>query len=85
MTRSKNSEDTILRSQLFAERLKSERSRLNLSQSTLSINTEISIDTIRSLEGGRIQSPSLFLSYKLAKALGGNINTWMEEIENQLP
>lgn len=81
MARSKNSDAVESFGKLFAKRLKSVRESKDIRQSELSAMTGISLDTIRSLEGGRIKSPGLYISYRLVNSLGGNLNKWLLEIE----
>jgi transcriptional regulator with XRE-family HTH domain len=83
MARSKNTKEMKSFGKLFAERLKVAREQKDLRQSELSNLTGISLDTIRSLEGGRISSPGLYLSYRLVKGVGGNLNKWLGEIEKE--
>ena len=64
----------------FANRLKLARENKGLSQNDLARESNISIDTIRSIESNRITSPGLFTSFTLVKALGGNLNTWMKDL-----
>lgn len=82
MTRKKDSKDTKELSRLFADKLKHARIRSGLSQNELSHKSKISIDTIRSLECGRITSPSIFTSYTLVRCLGGNLGRWLKEIND---
>ena len=81
MARSKNYDEIEGFGKMFAERLKHERENKDLKQSELSAMAGISLDTIRALEGGRIKSPGLYISYQLVSSLGGNLNKWLNEIE----
>tara|TARA_B100001971_G_scaffold213155_1_gene245577 strand:+ start:170638 stop:170892 length:255 start_codon:yes stop_codon:yes gene_type:complete len=84
MSRAKNTEEQIKLAKLFSKRLKLERENMGLSQNELAMRTNISIDTIRSLEGCRIKTPGLFMAYKLVLALDGKIEEWLNEIDEQL-
>ena len=81
MSRSKNSVKQIQLAKLFANRLKKAREKKGLSQNDLARETNISIDTIRSLENSRIKSPSLFMAFDLVSALDGSIEKWLIDIK----
>ena len=63
----------------FAKRLKAEREKLSMSQSELSLQTGIPLDTIRSIELGRIVSPGVFVAADLVQALSGDLERWVHE------
>ncbi len=83
MARKKYTDEDKRLSKIFSERLKSERKSLDLSQDDLSKISNISIDTIRSLESGRIVAPSLFMANKIIQALNGDLSNWMSDIERE--
>jgi len=63
--------------QKFAERLRRERQLVNLSQRELSEQANVPLDTVRSIENGRILSPGLFIAADLIRALNGKIDEWI--------
>lgn len=80
MSRSKLDSETIKLGASFSLRIKRERERLELSQSELSNISKVPLDTLRSIESGRIVTPSVFIADSLVKALKGNLDKWLREI-----
>ena len=54
------------------------RKAAGLTQEELSKKAKIKIDTLRSIEGGRIQAPNVFLIADIAKELKGDLNEWLK-------
>lgn len=61
----------------FSNRLKKERKKQNLSQMELSKLSDISLDTIRAIEHGKISAPGLFIAASLVHSLGGKLDKWV--------
>ena len=70
----------------FSDKIKLERKKRELSQSELSSISRVPLDTLRSIENGRIKTPNVFIADRLVTALKGNLNKWLSEIkrENEL-
>ncbi len=60
-----------------------EREKLSLSQSQMSLLTGIPVDTIRSIENGRILAPGLFTAADLVHALDGNLDQWIAKSKHK--
>lgn len=67
----------------FGKLLKSKREAHFINQSQLSFLSKVSVDSIRSIECGRISSPGLLVAFKLTRALGENLNDWLLLIEKK--
>ncbi len=80
MTRRADTKEIKRLSSLLADKIKKRRIELNLSQEDLARKANVSVESIRSLEGGRLRSPSVFVSYRIAKCLKKNLNAWLNEI-----
>lgn len=78
MARKELNKITKDRGSYFAKRLKEERQKLEYSQSDLSRISNVPLDTLRSIENGRITSPGLFIAADLVHALKGNLDGWLE-------
>ncbi len=65
------------RGETFARRLKKERQRLSITQNDLSKRSNVPLDTLRSIENGRITSPGLFIAADLVRALDGTLDEWI--------
>lgn len=77
MARSELDEKTKNKGAQFAKKLKRERQRENLSQSELSALANVPLDTLRSIENGRVHSPGLFIAADLVHALNGKLDDWL--------
>ena len=67
----------------FGELLRDKRNEAGFNQSELSFHSRVSLDTIRSIECGRIKSPGLLISSILVKALGGGMDEWLALIDKR--
>ena len=83
MSRGKLDSKTVLLGESLSKKIKSEREKLKLSQSQLSNISSVPLDTLRSIENGRIITPSVFIADNLVKALRGNLDKWLKEIRIQ--
>lgn len=61
----------------FAKKLSLERKKRNWTQDDLAKAAGIPLDTVRSLENGRIGSPGLFIAAAIVYALEGTLDDWM--------
>lgn len=68
----------------FGELLKEKRLEAGLKQSELSFRSLVPLDSIRSIECGRIKSPGLLISFMLTKALNEKLDVWLAKIETEL-
>jgi len=83
MSRGKLDPKTVLLGESLSKKIKKERERLQLSQSQLSNISSVPLDTLRSIENGRIITPNVFIADNLVKALRGNLDKWLKEIRIQ--
>lgn len=83
MSRNKISDVTKRMGVSFSNKIKFERERLAMSQSKLSDLSKVPLDTLRSIENGRIYTPNVFIADSLVKALKGNLDKWMKEIRGE--
>lgn len=67
----------------FSDKIKLERKKRELSQSELSSISRVPLDTLRSIENGRIKTPNVFIADRLVTALKGNLNKWLSEIKRE--
>lgn len=67
----------------FSDKIKLERRKRDLSQSELSSISRVPLDTLRSIENGRIKTPNVFIADRLVTALRGNLNKWLSEIKRE--
>jgi transcriptional regulator with XRE-family HTH domain len=67
----------------FARRLKDERERKEITQNDLSKMSNVPLDTVRSIENGRISSPGLFIAADLVHALDGRLDEWIFKNKRQ--
>ena len=81
MARNKSNKETLKRGKEFSSKVKSARKERNWTQSVLSEKSKVPLDTIRSIENGRIYSPGLFVALDLINALGGSLQSWFKEIK----
>lgn len=79
MARSKVDQKFKSRGISFAKRLKKERENKNMTQSELSIRANVSLDTVRSIENGRVLTPGVFIAADLVHALDGKLDGWISE------
>ena len=77
MARKEIDRSTKMRGETFARRLKKERERLDLTQGDLSKKSDVPLDTLRSIENGRISTPGLFIAADLVRALEGKLDEWI--------
>ena len=78
MARSKVDQKFKDRGISFAKRLKEERESKDMTQSELSVRANVPLDTLRSIENGRILSPGVFLAADLVHALDGKLDGWID-------
>ena len=83
MARNKLDAQTLKLGISLSRKIKKERERLSLSQSQLSDISNVPLDTLRSIENGRIRTPNVFIADSLVKALKGNLDKWLREIRSQ--
>ncbi len=62
----------------FAKKLKQERENQDMTQSELSARANVPLDTLRSIENGRILSPGVFIAADLVHALDGELDGWVD-------
>jgi len=62
----------------LAMRIKTSREKSSYTQEELASKSQISIDTLRKLEGGRVAAPSVFLISKLARILNVKLEDWLK-------
>ena len=77
MARKELDDATKIRGETFSRRLKKERERLDLTQGDLSRKSNVPLDTVRSIENGRILTPGLFIAADLVHALEGTLDEWI--------
>jgi len=70
MTRRPPTPEVVLRGRALAARLRAVREGKRLTREALAARSDLSINTIAAIEGGRRNSPELFTVAKLAVALG---------------
>ena len=78
MARTTQDPSVIKRGESLAKTIQSERVKLGLTQEELAIKSGIRIDTLRSIESGRICAPNVFIVADLAKTLKGDLNKWLK-------
>lgn len=78
MARKTYDELTLKKGFRLAKTIQNSRKSLNLTQEELAIQTGVSIDTLRSIESGRISAPNIFTVASIAKALHGDLNKWLK-------
>ncbi|MGE4232048.1 MAG: helix-turn-helix domain-containing protein [Bacteriovoracia bacterium] len=83
MAKKERSEHARNRGKEFGKRLRKVREQKDLSRNDLSKIADIPVDTISSIEGGRILSPGLFIAADLVHALEGNLNEWVKNQRRQ--
>ena len=64
-------------------RIEAARSTAGLSQGRLAALTDVSVDTIRSLETGRIGNPGLLVTVRLCNVLGAGIADLVTDAINE--
>lgn len=82
MARKELDKSTKVRGKTFARRLKEERERQEITQSDLSKKSNVPLDTLRSIENGRIATPGLFIAADLVRALDGTLDDWIFNRKN---
>jgi len=83
MARTKVDQKTKERGLSFSQKLKDQREKKNLTQRALSDQANIPLDTLRSIENGRVLAPNVFIAADLVHALGGKLDGWLVELENE--
>lgn len=78
MARSAQDPALIRRGKSLAKIIQTERVKRGFTQEGLAIESGIRIDTLRSIESGRIATPNVFIVADLAKTLGGDLNKWLK-------
>lgn len=78
MARTKTDPISKERGQTFSKKLRIERERRSLTQRRLSEMSDVPLDTLRSIESGRILCPGIFVAIDLVHALGGNVSEWFK-------
>ncbi len=74
----KNSQIIEKRGSRLAGIIQQKRQELDLTQEELSAKAKIKLDTLRSVENGRISAPNVFLIADIAKILDGDLNEWLK-------
>lgn len=72
------------RGENFRKMLRKAREGQGLSQNDLAVKAKVPLDTLRSIETGRINAPNLFLAADLVKALRGNLDRWIKGIDEEV-
>ena len=80
MARTKVDEKTKERGMSFSQKLKIQREKKKLTQRELSERANIPLDTLRSIENGRVLAPSVFIAADLVHALDGKLDGWILEL-----
>lgn len=80
MARTKVDEKTKERGMSFSQKLKVQREKKKLTQRELSELANIPLDTLRSIENGRVLAPSVFIAADLVHALDGKLDGWIVEL-----
>ena len=62
----------------FSRILKEERKAQNHTQEQLAKMANVSLDTVRSIEHGRIANPGLFIAASLVEVLKGDLTEWVK-------
>lgn len=83
MARSKVDQKFKDRGISFAKRLKEVRESKDMTQSELSVRANVPLDTLRSIENGRILSPGVFLAADLVHALDEKLDGWIDNMANK--
>jgi transcriptional regulator with XRE-family HTH domain len=65
----------------FSKMLKKERQAKAFTQDQLAKKANVSLDTVRSMENGRIAAPGLFIAASLVEALNGDLSKWLKKIK----
>ena len=65
----------------FSKMLQKERRAKGLTQEQLGKNANVSLDTVRSIENGRVSAPGLFIAASLVEALNGDLSKWLKKIK----
>ncbi len=81
MARTKLDEKTKARGTSFSQKLKVQREKKRLTQRELSDRANIPLDTLRSIENGRVLAPSVFIAADLVHALDGKLDGWIVELK----
>ncbi len=79
MARTKTDEITKERGISFSQKIKTQREKKNLTQRELSDRANIPLDTLRSIENGRVLTPSVFIAADLVHALDGKLDGWIDD------
>lgn len=79
MARSPLSAESRQRGALLAQNLKAERERKRITQAELARRANVPIDTVRSIENGRVLVPGVFVIFDLSNALGADLTAWLQE------
>ena len=77
MARTKVDEKTKERGVSFSQKLKDQRGKKKMTQRELSDRANIPLDTLRSIENGRVLAPSVFIAADLVHALDGKLDGWI--------
>lgn len=78
MARRNLDEKILKRGEKLARLIQKSRKSQGLTQEELAIKTRIRIDTLRSIESGRIHAPNVFLVADIAIALKEDLNEWLK-------
>ncbi len=78
MPRKVLSEDIKKKGAELGRTVKSAREKLGLSQEQLAIKSDVRIETLKSIECGRVSTPNVFIISNLAVALKGDLNKWLK-------
>ena len=63
---------------LLGKTIKVAREKKDMSQEALAIEANVRIETLKSIECGRISTPNVFIISDLAVALKGDLNKWLK-------
>lgn len=78
MPRPELDNETKERGRKLGKVISAERSKQNLSQEQLAIKANVRIETLKSIELGRVFTPNAFTISAIAKALKGDLNKWLK-------
>jgi transcriptional regulator with XRE-family HTH domain len=79
MSRSETSQARKSQGLVFRERMKARRVEMNLTQKDLASKSNISVELVQAIEGGRSSNPSFFIALDIMRALEiniGEVATW---------
>lgn len=54
------------------------RKKVGLSQEQLAIKAAVRVETLKSIECGRVSTPNVFIISDIAVALNGDLNKWLK-------